>query len=116
LISPPANLGCGQYLVSISPYSEIGSLSSQTPCSMKLATYNVNGVNGRLPVLLRWLEQSEPDVVCLQELKAPKINFRPLQLRKQATAQSGTARSRSVGSRMHCSFLSRALLIKSSLR
>jgi exonuclease III len=38
---------------------------------MKLATYNVNGVNGRLPVLLRWLEQSEPDVVCLQELKAP---------------------------------------------
>ena len=37
---------------------------------MKLATYNVNGINGRLPVLLRWLEQSEPDVVCLQELKA----------------------------------------------
>jgi exodeoxyribonuclease-3 len=37
---------------------------------MKLATYNVNGVNGRLPVLLKWLQQSEPDVVCLQELKA----------------------------------------------
>ena len=42
---------------------------------MKLATYNVNGINGRLPVLLRWLEQSEPDVVCLQELKAPQEKF-----------------------------------------
>ena len=38
---------------------------------MKIATFNVNGVNGRLPVLLRWLEQAKPDVVCLQELKAP---------------------------------------------
>ena len=36
---------------------------------MKVATYNVNGVNGRLPVLLRWLEEAEPDIVCLQELK-----------------------------------------------
>src|SRR3954471_11014629 len=42
---------------------------------MKLATYNVNGINGRLPVLLRWLEQSQPDVVCLQELKAPDEKF-----------------------------------------
>ena len=42
---------------------------------MKVATYNVNGVNGRLPVLLRWLEQSEPDIVCLQELKAPQEKF-----------------------------------------
>ena len=42
---------------------------------MKLATYNVNGVNGRLPVLLRWLEQAKPDVVCLQELKAPQEKF-----------------------------------------
>jgi len=42
---------------------------------MKLATYNVNGVNGRLPVLLRWLEESRPDVVCLQELKAPQEKF-----------------------------------------
>jgi exodeoxyribonuclease-3 len=42
---------------------------------MKIATYNVNGVNGRLPVLLRWLKQSAPDVVCLQELKAPQEKF-----------------------------------------
>lgn len=47
---------------------------------MKIATYNVNGVNGRLPVLLRWLEEYEPDIACLQELKAPDEKFpeRPL--------------------------------------
>lgn len=42
---------------------------------MKIATYNVNGVNGRLEVLLRWLERASPDVVCLQELKAPDAKF-----------------------------------------
>ncbi|MDT3405628.1 exodeoxyribonuclease III [Mucilaginibacter terrae] len=42
---------------------------------MKIATYNVNGVNGRLPVLLRWLAEEQPDVVCLQELKAPQEKF-----------------------------------------
>lgn len=42
---------------------------------MKIATYNVNGVNGRLPVLLRWLKEARPDVVCLQELKAPGEKF-----------------------------------------
>jgi exodeoxyribonuclease-3 len=42
---------------------------------MKIATYNVNGVNGRLPVLLRWLNETAPDVVCLQELKAPDEKF-----------------------------------------
>jgi exodeoxyribonuclease III len=42
---------------------------------MKIATYNVNGVNGRLPVLLRWLKEASPDVICLQELKAPYEKF-----------------------------------------
>lgn len=42
---------------------------------MKIATYNVNGVNGRLEVLLRWLDEASPDVVCLQELKAPDPKF-----------------------------------------
>ena len=42
---------------------------------MKIATYNVNGVNGRLPVLLRWLAETSPDVACLQELKAPHEKF-----------------------------------------
>lgn len=51
---------------------------------MKIATYNVNGVNGRLPVLLRWLEESKPDIACLQELKAPQEKFP-----EQALADAG---------------------------
>ncbi|WP_433903220.1 exodeoxyribonuclease III [Sphingobacterium puteale] len=42
---------------------------------MKIATYNVNGINGRLNVLLRWLREESPDIVCLQELKAPQERF-----------------------------------------
>ena len=42
---------------------------------MKIATYNVNGVNGRLAVLLRWLKEAKPDIVCLQELKSPNEKF-----------------------------------------
>lgn len=42
---------------------------------MKIATFNVNGINGRLSLLLGWLAQAEPDVVCLQELKAPSDRF-----------------------------------------
>jgi exodeoxyribonuclease III len=42
---------------------------------MRLATFNINGVNGRLPLLLRWLAEAAPDVVCLQELKAPQERF-----------------------------------------
>lgn len=42
---------------------------------MKIATYNVNGINGRLPVLLQWLKEAQPDIVCLQELKAPQERF-----------------------------------------
>jgi exodeoxyribonuclease III len=42
---------------------------------MKIATFNVNGINGRLAVLLRWLDEARPDVVCLQELKAQHDNF-----------------------------------------
>jgi exodeoxyribonuclease III len=42
---------------------------------VKIATYNVNGINGRLPQLLEWLGDAEPDVVCLQELKAEQARF-----------------------------------------
>ena len=48
---------------------------------MRIATYNVNGVNGRLPVLLRWLAETAPDVVCLQELKAPNEKFPEVAIR-----------------------------------
>jgi exodeoxyribonuclease III len=42
---------------------------------MKIATFNVNGVNGRLPLLLEWLKREQPNVACLQELKSPDHKF-----------------------------------------
>lgn len=42
---------------------------------MKIATFNINGVNKRLPNLLDWLEEARPDVACLQELKAAQGAF-----------------------------------------
>jgi len=42
---------------------------------MRIVTYNVNGIGARLPNLLRWLQEAAPDVVCLQELKAPQEKF-----------------------------------------
>ncbi len=42
---------------------------------MKIATFNVNGINGRLHRLIEWLEEAKPDVACLQELKAPQDKF-----------------------------------------
>lgn len=42
---------------------------------MKIATFNINGIASRLPNLLRWLDESRPDVACLQELKAPQEKF-----------------------------------------
>jgi exodeoxyribonuclease-3 len=49
---------------------------------MKLATYNINGVNGRLATLLDWLDHAKPDVVCLQELKAADAKFPQAALKK----------------------------------
>ncbi|HEY4042851.1 MAG TPA: exodeoxyribonuclease III [Rhodopila sp.] len=49
---------------------------------MKIATFNINSVNRRLPNLLRWLETGRPDVVCLQELKATDAAFPAAALRE----------------------------------
>lgn len=54
---------------------------------MKIATFNVNGISSRLPVLLRWLKEKAPDVACLQELKAPDEKF-PLQAIQDAGYQA----------------------------
>ena len=48
---------------------------------MRIATYNINGMNARQPVLLPWLEQTRPDVACLQELKSPQERFPQAELR-----------------------------------
>lgn len=49
---------------------------------MIIASYNVNGINARLPLLLRWLQLADPDIVCLQELKAPQHKFPEAPLRE----------------------------------
>jgi exodeoxyribonuclease III len=49
---------------------------------MRIATYNVNGIAGRLPVLLRWLKETQPNIVCLQELRAPDEKFPVEAIRK----------------------------------
>lgn len=49
---------------------------------MKIATFNINNVNKRLPNLLRWLKRSKPDVVCLQELKCAPASFPEKELLK----------------------------------
>ncbi len=51
---------------------------------MKIATYNINGINGRLEILLRWLKEAQPDIVCLQELKSENNKFP-----EQAIADTG---------------------------
>ena len=43
--------------------------------AMKIATFNINNVNKRLANLLQWLNESEPDIACLQELKAEDDAF-----------------------------------------
>ena len=42
---------------------------------LKLATFNINNIAKRLAVLLEWLTKASPDIVCLQELKAPDSKF-----------------------------------------
>jgi exodeoxyribonuclease-3 len=42
---------------------------------LKIATFNVNSVKARLPRLLEWLKTSNPDIVCLQELKCEESSF-----------------------------------------
>jgi exodeoxyribonuclease-3 len=49
---------------------------------VKIATFNINNVNRRLPNLLGWLATAKPDVVCLQELKASDAEFPAAPLRE----------------------------------
>jgi exodeoxyribonuclease-3 len=42
---------------------------------LKISTFNVNGITSRLPRVLEWLEETAPDIVCLQELKTPDERF-----------------------------------------
>ncbi|MER9332115.1 endonuclease/exonuclease/phosphatase family protein, partial [Mesorhizobium sp. M0488] len=51
---------------------------------VRIATFNVNGVNGRLPVLLKWLTATAYDIVCLQELKTSDEKFPAEAIRDQS--------------------------------
>ena len=42
---------------------------------MRIATYNINGIKARLPRLLEWLDETKPDVACLQEVKSQDEGF-----------------------------------------
>src|ERR1700741_1886339 len=48
---------------------------------MKIATWNVNSVKVRLPHLLAWLQEAQPDVLCLQEIKCLAEDFPTLELK-----------------------------------
>ena len=50
---------------------------------MRIATYNINGINARLPRLLEWLAETQPDVACLQEVKCQTDNF-PVEVMNEA--------------------------------
>ena len=55
--------------------SKLAVDKSQKRRLLKVASYNINGINSRLPVLLRWLEEFRPHVVGLQELKCTDETF-----------------------------------------
>ena len=42
---------------------------------MKIATFNINGITARLPRLIEWLHETQPDIACLQELKSRSESF-----------------------------------------
>jgi exodeoxyribonuclease-3 len=47
---------------------------------MKIATWNINGVRARIENLLAWLKESDPDIVCLQEIKCQDDSFPRLEV------------------------------------
>src|SRR3954454_14382973 len=52
-----------------------GALLPARSQPLKIATFNINGVNRRLANLLAWLAEARPDIVCLQELKGAHSEF-----------------------------------------
>ena len=59
---------------------------------MRIASFNINGIKARMPRLLEWLEETKPDVACLQEIKTQDEGFPPKSLKKSAMVQSGMVR------------------------
>jgi len=55
---------------------------------MKVASFNINCLCSRLPVILLWLTEQQLDVLCLQETKVQDIDFRQVSLRQEDTNAS----------------------------
>jgi exodeoxyribonuclease-3 len=69
---------------------------------MKIASFNINNINRRLTNLLNWLREAEPDIVCLQELKAADSEFPTEAIRqsgKRAIVRHAAARGAGTASR-----------------
>ncbi len=61
---------------------------------MRIASFNINGVKARLPILLDWLAEAAPDVACLQEIKSvdegfPRAAIEDLGYRVETHGQKG---------------------------
>jgi exonuclease III len=67
---------------------------------MKIATFNINNVNRRLPNLLRWLRAAKPEVVCLQELKSTDAEF-PIVAIEKGRLRRGVAWTEDLERRRH---------------
>ena len=67
---------------------------------LRIASYNINGINPRLHVLTRWLGEFQPDVVGLQELKCTDEQFPAEAILSSAIQRSGTGRR--AGTELHC--------------
>ena len=57
------------------PAPGVPQTNRRSTATVRIATFNVNGINARLPRLVEWLGATAPDVVCLQELKTPQERF-----------------------------------------
>ena len=66
---------------------------------MKIATFNINNINRRLPNLLQWLKTAKPDIACLQELKSPTRDSRPQPSNAPDTRPRGVGSGRGTASR-----------------
>ncbi|MEO1747679.1 MAG: endonuclease/exonuclease/phosphatase family protein, partial [Pseudomonadota bacterium] len=61
---------------------------------LKIASWNINGVKARLETVQSWLEQSQPDIACLQEIKSvdenfPRLEFEALGYNVETHGQKG---------------------------
>ena len=50
--------------------------------TLRIATYNINGIRSRIERLTEWLARERPDIVCLQELKAEDKQFPSVPIRR----------------------------------